>query len=151
MSALAKMIDRSLAGMQVYVLDTAVPLVNIPESAWSGTLGCSRVCTKALKLIGNALIGSPLRRKASTCLNKELSTLVEEEDTFKDAAPFLFGISFQQKMNEHMEATRNLKPPLKSYGRNQSFWRSHPSQSQGGGSSRGRSQKKHKTVKHWHP
>jgi len=51
-------------------------------------------------------------------INKELSTPVEEEDTFKDATPFLFGPSFQQKIKEHLEAIRNLKPAQNSYGPN---------------------------------
>jgi len=60
MLALTKMIDRSLAGMQGYVLDAAVPLVNILESARSGTLGCTtRVCTTSTQDYWQCL-GSPL-------------------------------------------------------------------------------------------
>ena len=89
--------------MQSYVLDAAVPLVNMLESARAGTLNpkdAAESAQQALKLIGNAsahLSSERRRRRASTCLNKELSTLVEDEDTFKDAVPFLFGSSFQQK------------------------------------------------------
>jgi len=42
-------------------------------------------------------------------LNKELSTLVKDKGTFKDAIPFLFSSSFQLKMKKPMEAMRNLK------------------------------------------
>jgi len=100
---------------------------------------------QALKFIGNASahLSAERRRKAATCLNNELSTLVDQEDTFLDASPFLFGSSFQQKMKEHMEAIRNLKQASTSYGHGQPFWKSHPSQSRGGGSSnRGRGQRK---------
>jgi len=100
--------------VQGYVLDVAVPLVNILESARLGTLtpkDAAESAQQALKLIGNASahLSAEHKWKVCTCLNKELSTLVEE-DTFKDAAPFLFGLSF---LKEHMEAIRNLKPRAK--------------------------------------
>ena len=154
MSASAKLTDRGLSGMQGYVLDAAVPLVSILESARNGTLttkDAAESAQQALKLIGNASahLSAERCRKAATCLNKELSTLVDQEDTFVDAAPFLFGSSFQQKMKEHMEAIRNLKQASTSFGHGQSFWRGHPPQSRGGGSSnRGRGQRKLKTGKH---
>ena len=155
MPASAKTTDRGQAGMQGYVLDAAVPLVNILESARNGTLtpkDAAESAQQALKLIGNtsAHLSAERRRKAATCLNKELSTLVDQEDTFVEAAPFLFGPSFQQKMKEHMEAIRNLKQAstLYGHGHGQSFRKSHPSQSRGGGSSnRGRGQRKPKTAK----
>ena len=155
MSATAKLTDRGLAGMQGYVLDAAVPLVNILESAINGTLtpkDAAESAQQALKLIGNASahLSAERRRKAASCLNKELSTLVDQEDTFMEAAPFLFGSSFQQRMKEHMEAIRNLKQTTTSYGQGhgQPFRKSHPSQSRGGGSSnRGRGQRKPKTAK----
>ena len=49
------------------------------------------------------------RRKAPTHLNAELSTLVEDEDSFKDAAPLLFGRGFDQKAKDHVEAIKSLK------------------------------------------
>ena len=140
--------------MQGYVLDAAVPLVSVLESARNGTLttkDAAESAQQALKLIGNvsAHLSAERCRKAATCLNKELSTLVDQEDTFVDAAPFLFGSSFQQKMKEHMEAIRNLKQASTSFGHGQSFWSGHPPQSRGGGSSnRGRGQRKLKTGKH---
>ena len=131
MSAPAKLTNRGLSGMQGYVLDAAVPLVSILESARNGTLttkDTAESAQQALKLISNALahLSAERRRKAATCLNKELSTLVDQEDTFVDAAPFLFGSSFQQKMKEHMEAIRNLKQASTSFGHGQSFQRGHP-------------------------
>ena len=160
MSPAAKATDRGIAGTQGYVLDAAVPLVNMLESARAGTLtpkDAAESAQQALKLIGNvsAHLSSQRRQKASVCLNKELSTLVEDEDTFKDAAPFLFGSSFQIKMKEHMEAIRNLKQSslTSSYGRSQSFRKSHHQQSRGGGSSRGRGrgQRKPQVGKHTQP
>jgi len=54
MTAVAKETNRGLAG---YVLDTAVPLVNVLESAWAGTLNpkdAAESAQQALKLIGSA-------------------------------------------------------------------------------------------------
>ena len=42
--------------------------------------------------------------KATQCLNRDPSTLIGAESSFDDAAPFLFGSSFQQKMKDHVEA-----------------------------------------------
>ena len=145
----AKSADRGLAGLQGCVLDAAVPLVNMLESARSGTLNpkeAAESAQQALKLVGNASahLSAERRRRAFQYLNKELSTLVEDESTFNDAVPFLFGSSFQQKMKDHMEALRNLKQSSSAsygYGQQQPFRRSHPPQSRGGGNSRGRGQK----------
>ena len=149
MAPQAKVLDRNLAGLQGFVLDAAIPLVNILESARSGSLNtrdAAEAAQQALKLLGNASahISVERRRKASSCLNKELAPLVADEGTFKDAAPYLFGDSFQRKMKDHMEAIRNLKQSLSSYSRHQYFQRSHPPQSRGGGSHRGRGQRKFK-------
>ena len=144
----AKSADRGLAGLQGCVLDAAVPLVNMLESARSGTLNpkeAAESAQQALKLVGNVSAHlSAETPQSSQYLNKELSTLVEDESTFNDAVPFLFGSSFQQKMKDHMEALRNLKQSSSAsygYGRQQPFRRSHPPQSRGGGNSRGRGQK----------
>ena len=92
MTPAAKTADRELAGLQGCVLDAAIPLVNMLESARSGTLNPKEAAESAqqtLELVGNA--SAQRCRKASQCLSKELSTLLEKESTFNDAAPFLFG------------------------------------------------------------
>ena len=73
---------------------------------------------QALKLIGNASapLSAERHKKATTCLNKELSTLVDQEHTFVEATTFLFAPSFQKKIKEHMEAIRNLKQAPTLYG-----------------------------------
>ena len=148
MTPAAKAADRGLAGLQGLVLDAAIPLVNMLESARAGTLNpkdAAESAQQALKLVGNASahISTERRQRASQCLNKELSTLVENESTFDDAAPFLFGSSFQQKMKDHVEALRNLKQASTSYGqgRQQPFRKGYPPKSRGGGNSRGRGQR----------
>ena len=80
--------------MQSYMLDVAIPLVNIMESARMGTLtpkDAAKSAQQALKFIGNASahLSAERRRKASICLKKELSILLDEKSTFTDAVPSL--------------------------------------------------------------
>ena len=89
------------------------------------------------------------RRKASAHLNAELSTLVEDEDSFKDVAPLLFGRGFDQKAKDCMEAIKSLKKTVIPAGR--SFQRSHPPQSRGGGMSRGMSRGRGRGTKNFRP
>ena len=51
------------------------------------------------------------RRKATQHLNLELVTLVDDEESFKDAAPMLFGKTFDQRAKDHINAVRSLKKP----------------------------------------
>ena len=143
MTPAAKTANKSLAGMQGYIHDAVIPLVNMLESAQASTLNpkdAAESAQQALKLIGNASahFSTEQRQKATICLHRELTSLVDDEDTFKDAAPFLFGPYFQQKMKDHMEAIRNLKQFSSSCGRQKSFQKIHPIQSRGGENSRGR-------------
>ena len=59
------------------------------------------------------------RRKATTHLNPELSMLVEDEESFIDAAPLLFGKGFDQRARDHTEAIKSLKKTT-SFSGNQS-------------------------------
>ena len=77
------------------------------------------------------------RRKATQHLNTELATLVDDEESFQDAAPMLFRKVFDQRAKEHIEAVRSLKKSL-TFQRGQSFQRGHPPMSWGGGNNRGR-------------
>ena len=57
MTPAVKTADKNLAGMQGLILDTAIPLVNMLESARAGTLNpknTAESAQQALKLIGNA-------------------------------------------------------------------------------------------------
>ena len=83
-------------------VDTVNPLVNLLESACKGTFtprDAADSAQQALRLLGNAsaTISTDRRQKATQFLNKELSTLVQEEDTFRDAAPLLFGKDFDKR------------------------------------------------------
>ena len=138
----AKDADRNLARLQTLVLDAAAPLLSTLEAARSGSLtpkGAAESAQLALKLLGNASanISTERRRKATTHLNPELGTLIEDEDNFREAAPFLFGKTFDQQAKDHIEAVKSLKKTTFTATR-QPFPRGHPSSTRGGGTFRGR-------------
>ena len=138
----AKDADRASARIQTLVLDAATSLINILESARKGTLNTKEAAEsaqQALKLLGNASanISMDRRRKATQHLNAELTTLIDDEESFRDAAPMLFGKNFDQRAKEHIEAVKSLKK-TSSFSRGLSFQRGHPPTSRGGGNNRGR-------------
>ena len=90
----AKDADRCLAKIQTLLLDAAAPLIPTLEAARKGSLtprDAAETAHLAFKLLGNASANISMERrlKASAHLNAELSTLVEDEDSFKDVAPLL--------------------------------------------------------------
>ena len=138
----AKDADRASACIQTLVLDATTPLINMLELARKGTLNSKEVAEsaqQALRLLGNASanISMDRRRKATQHLNTELATLVDEKESFKDAAPMLFGKTFDQRAKEHIEEVRSLKKSS-TFQRGQPFQRGHSPMSQGGGNNRGR-------------
>jgi len=133
----AKDQDRSLAKTQTWVLDAIRPLVEILESARAGTLN-SKVAQQSLTFIGNAAasISAERRRKAAQHINRNLASLVEDPDNFTEAAPMLFGLTFHQKVKDHLESLRSLKKSAGYSGR-QYFQKSRPQQTHGGGNQKG--------------
>jgi len=124
------------------VLDAAAPLLSTLEAARNGSLtpkNTAESAQLALKLLGNASahISTEHRHKATAHLNPELNSLVDDEDTFKDAVPLLFRKSFDHKARDHIEAVKSLKKSTFTPGR-QPFQRSHPSSFWRGGTFRGR-------------
>ena len=112
----AKDADRASTRIQTLVLDAACPLINMLESARKGTLNTKEAAgsaQQALKLLGNASanISRERKQKATQHLNPELATLVDDEESFKDAAPMLFGKTFDQRAKDHIDAIRSLKKP----------------------------------------
>ena len=115
--------------MQTLQLDMAALLITTLKAARKGSLtprDAAKTAQLALKLLGNASMNISMEKchKASTHLNAELSTLVEDEDSFKDVAPLLFGRGFDQKSKEHMAAIKSLNKTV--IPASQSFQRSHP-------------------------
>ena len=125
----AKDTDANLVRIQARVLDAVNPLVNLLELACKGTLtpkDAAKSAQQALRLLGNALdtISMDRRQKATLFLNKDLLTLVQEEETFRDAAPLLFAKDFDKRVKEHINTARSLQ--RFSSGKNQSFQRGRP-------------------------
>ena len=88
--------------------DRASARIQTLESARKGTLNTKEAAEsaqQALKLLGNASanISMDRRRKATQHLNAELTTLVDDEESFRDATPMLFGKNFDQRAKEHMK------------------------------------------------
>ena len=138
----AKDADRNLTRIQTLVLDAAAPLLNTLEAARSGSFtseGTAESAQLTLKLLGNASANISTKRhcKATTHLNPELGTLIEDEDNFHEAAPFLFGKAFDQQAKDHIEAVKSFKKTMFASTR-QPFQRGYPSSTRGGGTFRGR-------------
>ena len=92
-------------------LDAVAPLVFILEEAQKGTLtsqSAAEAAKAALLLLGNASAqtAKERRKKVTKDLNTDLVSLSEDPELFEDAAPLLFGASFERKMKEQLE---NLK------------------------------------------
>ena len=136
--------DTTLAKMQTLVLDAVAPLVHILESAKNGKLtnDTSEKASKlALRLLANASahIAKERRKNALKDLNKDLLTLVEDEERFANVAPMLFGDGFEKTMKEHVEAMRCIrKSSNNSKSAEPFFWKGRPSgQYYGNGHHRG--------------
>ncbi len=70
--------------------------------------------TSALTLLDNAAnhICRDRRNKALKDLNKDLLPLAEDEEMFAEAAPLLFGESFEKKMKDHLESLKCLRKSM---------------------------------------
>ncbi len=133
--------DNMLAKAQTLFLDALAPLLNLLESANSGNLtpeASANAVKTALALLGNAL--SKERRKLVVKdLNKDASSLAEDDDLFKEAAPMLFGEGFEQKLKNHVEAVRCLRKSSTNSGGSSQYFRggrSHGNYQRGGGPNR---------------
>ncbi len=52
------------------------------------------------------------RKKALKDLNKHVSPLAEDEEMFTEAAPLLFGVSFEKNMKVHLESLKCLRKSM---------------------------------------
>ena len=133
--------DRPLARLQTLVLDSVGPLTTILEEAAKGTLSskvAADAATAALKLLGNASanISQERRHRVTADLNRDLKDLIEETEHFKNAAPLLFGRSFDQMAKNHVEAVRSLRRTVQSSfppRQNRFFRGGRPQNNRGGG------------------
>ena len=101
----------------MFNLDAVVPLVFILEETQKGTLtsqSAAEAAKAALLLLGNASAqtAKERRKKVTKDLNKDLMSLAEDPEKFEDAAPLLFGASFERKMKEHLESLKCLRQSM---------------------------------------
>ena len=77
-------------------------------------------------LLGNASAQMAKERwkKITKNLNKDLVSLAEDPEMFEEAAPLLFGASFETKMKDHLESLKCLRQsvaPRSGYRSDQFF------------------------------
>ena len=106
-------VDRKFSWLQNFVLDPVGLLV----SAYKELITkedpdpdqIQQAIQLSLHILGNtsAQFSQERRRKALSCLNPDLKSLVEEKD-FSKSSPYLFGPSFEKKAKEMTEAIKCL-------------------------------------------
>ena len=84
--------DNTLAKLQTLMLDAVAPLVHIVETAQSGNLTIDTSVKEAklpIRLLANASahVSKERRKTALKDLNKDLLTLVEDDERFGEVAP----------------------------------------------------------------
>ena len=102
----------------------------ILEEVQKGSLtpqSAAEAAKAALMLLGNALaqMAKERRKKVTKDLNKDLITLAEDPEMFEEAAPLLFGASFEKKMKDHLESLKCLRQsmaPRSGYRSDQFFF-----------------------------
>ena len=106
--------NRSLSRFQTLVLDAVGPLTSLLEVQQDGHLtteAAAEAATPALHFLGNAHshISAERRKRAVTYLNKDLRPLVEEDEHFTAAAPYLFGKDFEKSAKHHIDSMKSLR------------------------------------------
>ena len=140
-----KALDTELMKVQAYILDVAPPILELlqalerdPEDP-EMPRPPDEVLRDALRLLGNAVfqVSKIRRKKILKICNPDIQDLADNEETFKSAAPNLFGENFEKKMKERAEAVKILNKSQSQSGTNsRSFFRSsHPPWAQRGGGS----------------
>ena len=133
-----KAVDKDLAKIQTFVLDSLAPLSHLMELDAQGhkinhseAIGAAQT---AIELIGNAnaKISHLRRTKVISQLNKSLLPLVEEDSNFGEVAPSLFGPEFARKSKEHVEQVKAMRSVGGTKDSRQQFFRSGPPNSRGG-------------------
>ena len=114
-----KSLDKELAKVQSFVLDTLAPLSALVETTKKEEVTIEEVtdaATCAIQLLGNAnaQISRLRREKITSSLNKTLVPLSQDDSNFVGAAPSLFGAEFAKKAKDHVDqvkALRAIVPP----------------------------------------
>ena len=104
-----KDVDANLERIQTLVLDAVAPLVHVVECARRGQLTNDTLIANA-----SAQIAKERCKNALKDLNNDLLTLVEDDESFENVAPMLFGDGFEKTMKEHVGAMRLEAPSAAS-------------------------------------
>ena len=99
----AKAVDKELAKLQTFVLDSLAPLTAILEYGYGMSVEEVREASStAVELLGNANAQiSRLRRdKLVSSINKNFVPLEQEDSEFAAASPNLFGLAFSKRAKE---------------------------------------------------
>ena len=104
----------SRARLQTLLLDVVGPLTSLLEQGQKGHLtpkAAADAATQALRFLGNAsaAISHERRKCVADCLNRDLRPLLEEEDRFREAAPYLFGKEFERSAKDHIDSVKSLR------------------------------------------
>ena len=109
----AKTVDKELAKLQTFLLDSLTPLTTILEYGDGMSVDeVKEVSSTAVELLGNANTRtSCLRRdKLVSSINKNLVPLVQDDSDFADASPNLFGPAFSKRAKEYLDQIRQHSP-----------------------------------------
>lgn len=106
----AKSVDRELAHIQTYVLDSLAPITALLENSKMPTKEVPEASSAATVLIGNAntKISHLRREKYVASINKNLTPLVKDDEDFVETAPNLFGPDFSRRAKDHLDQVKSL-------------------------------------------
>ena len=131
--------DSYLSRLQQFWLDATAPLTAIIETAEEGKLTpelAVSAAQTALVLMGNAHqhMAQERRKRLLMNLNPALKSMANDEKSFKNAAPMLFGDEFAKLATERVDQLKAIskfsKPEQKKSNR---FFGYHPQNSSRGG------------------
>ena len=95
--------DKELAKLQTFVLDSLAPLTAILEYGYGMSVEeVKEASSTAVELLGNAnaQISRLRREKLVSSINKNLVPLEQEDSEFAAASPNLFGLAFSKRAKE---------------------------------------------------
>ena len=106
--------DSYLSRLQRFWLDAVAPLAAILEGSDAGGLTPEQAyaaAQSALCLLGNAnnYMAQERRKRVLMNVNPALKSMAEEENTFQQAGPMLFGEEFAKKATDRVEAVKAIK------------------------------------------
>ena len=130
--------DSYLSRLQQFWLDMTAPLMAITETVEEGKLTAEMAVSAtqmALVLMGNAHqhMAQERRKRLLMNLNPALKSMANDEKSFKNAAPILFGDEFVKLATERVDQLKAISKFLKPEQKSNCFFGYHPQNSSRGG------------------